>query len=77
MTQEQDMKSSRKKDGAGFKAKIALAAIKGERTAAEPASAYKVHPNQMYAWEMQLLDGAAGDVASTTQFDLLTGRLAN
>jgi hypothetical protein len=53
------------------------AAIKGERTAAEPASAYKVHPNQMYAWEMQLLDGAAGDVASTTQFDLLTGRLAN
>ena len=52
------MKQTRKKHGAAFKAKVALSAIKGDRTIAELASAYGGHPNQIYAWKEQLLDGA-------------------
>jgi transposase len=43
-----------------FKAKVALAAIKGERTLAELAHQYDVHPNQITAWKAQVLEGVAG-----------------
>jgi transposase-like protein len=44
-----------------FKAKVALAAIKGDRTLAQLAEQYDVHPNQITSWKAQL-EGGASDV---------------
>lgn len=49
---------TRRNHSAAFKAKVALAAIKGEKTLAELAQQYDVHPTQVTAWKAQLLEGA-------------------
>jgi transposase-like protein len=50
----------RRNHSPAFKAKVALAAIKGEKTLADLAQQFDVHPNQITQWRSQLLDGAAG-----------------
>jgi transposase-like protein len=45
---------------AGFKARVALEAVKGERTASELAAEHGVHPTMIHQWKRALLDGAAG-----------------
>ena len=54
-------KRSRRTHSPAFKAKVALAAVKGEMTLAELAQHFDVHPNQITTWRGQLLEGAAGD----------------
>jgi transposase-like protein len=54
----------RRNHSAAFKAKVAIAAIKGERTIAELAEQFDVHPNQVTTWKAQL-EGSAADVFDT------------
>jgi transposase len=52
-------KTTRRRLGAALKAKVALEALRNEATIADLAAKYQLHPNQIYAWKKQLLDGAA------------------
>ena len=49
----------RRNHTAAFKARVALAAIKGDRTLVELAEQFDVHPNQITSWKAQLEGGAA------------------
>ncbi len=51
------MKRIRRNHGTTFKAQVALAAIKGEKTVAELAEQSHVHPTQITDWKQQLLPG--------------------
>ena len=53
------MKRTRRNHGAEFKAKVALAALKGDKTLAELAAQFGLHPTQITEWKQQLLARAA------------------
>ena len=53
------IKRVRKKHSGAFKAKVALEAVKGERTLNELAGHFEVHPTQVVQWKQRLLAGVA------------------
>ena len=53
------MKRQRRQYSADWKAKVALEAIKGQRTVQEIASHYEVHPTLVTHWKRKLLEGVA------------------
>ena len=59
-------KKTRRRLDAGLKAKVALEALRNEATIAELAAKHQLHPNQIYAWKKQLLDGAAAVLSGRT-----------
>lgn len=54
------MVNKRKQYSAEFKAKVALEAVRGEKTVSELASQYEIHPTMINNWKRQLLEGASG-----------------
>jgi transposase len=63
-TGEQTMKRKRRNHSAAFKAQVALAALKGDKTLAELAERFEVHVNPITPWKSQLLERAS-DVFAT------------
>lgn len=61
------MAGKRKSHSASFKAQVALAALKGDRTINELASHFGVHPTLIHAWKKQLLEGAQAVFDSNTK----------
>ena len=59
------MRRTRRNHAPAFKAKVALAAIRGDKTLAELAEQFDIHPNQISEWKQQLQESAA-DVFDVT-----------
>ena len=53
------MSRKRKQYSSDFKAKVALAAIKGDQTTSELAARFQVHPTMVSTWKRELLERAA------------------
>lgn len=60
------MSKKRRNHSPEFKAKVALAAAKGDKTVAELASKYNLHPSQITTWKNELIQNAAMLFASKT-----------
>src|SRR4030065_351559 len=58
-TGAETMKRSRRNHSPGFKAKVALAAIRGDKTLSELSAHFEVHPNQITQWKGLLLERVA------------------
>jgi transposase-like protein len=67
------MKRTRRNHSAAFKAKVALAAIKGEKTLAELAEQFEVHVNQITQWKSQLQERASDVFATAAERSESTG----
>jgi transposase len=77
------MKRKRRNHGSAYKAKVALAALAGDKTLAELATQFEVHPTQIQQWKQQLVQHAAavfeGQVTSNaltpTEIDKLHAKI--
>ena len=74
------MAQKRKQYTAAFKAKVAVEALRGDRTINELATHYRVHPNQIAQWRKQLLEQASelftrGHASQSDQTEALVGQL--
>ena len=74
------MAKKRKSHTATFKAQVALAAVKGDKTVNELASLHGVHPTMIHTWKKQLLDNAqevfqSGAKTSSAEQDALQAQL--
>ena len=58
------MKAKRKRHDAAFKARVALEALKGDKTIQQLAKEFELHPVQVSEWKKKLSDGASGVFAS-------------
>ncbi len=61
----------RRNHSPAFKAKVAVAAIKGEKTLSELSQQFDVHPNQITQWRSQLLEGATAVFGDTAKAEAL------
>jgi transposase-like protein len=74
------MAKKRKSHGAGFKAQLALAAVKGDKTISELAALHGVHPTLIATWKKQLVDNAEelfqrGTKVSSNEHETLQAQL--
>lgn len=61
------MRRPRRNHAAGYKAKVALAALKGDKTLAELAEKFDVHSSQVVQWRTQLLENATSVFQTTAE----------
>ena len=69
MNKKSSGRRSRRSHSPAFKAKVALAALREDKTMAELCKEFELHPTQINDWKRQLLDGAADIFGSSARED--------